>query len=338
MRSALLHIARALGLFALARWVTRERLRILCYHGAWIGPQPHYGDRLFMSGETFAARMRWLQAKGYRVRRLDDALAGLAQGRIRPRDVVLTFDDAWRGFEQRMLPVLHELGWPSTLYVPTSSVLSGDPVWPVLSGYLVARASPAQKARLEARVPAGKADEDLETRVARWLGSASPDERPGILRQVGAALDVDVESLAATGAFSLMSPGALRDARDRGVDIQLHTHGHSMHDMDPARVRDEIETNRLELARVLDVAPDTLRHFCYPSGEHDRALIPVLRSAGVASATTTEFGLARTRDSSFLLPRLLDGEGTSLIEFEARLSGFWGWLEAARGWARGRRA
>jgi peptidoglycan/xylan/chitin deacetylase (PgdA/CDA1 family) len=288
-----------------------------------------------MDGLTFEHRMQWLQSHGYRVRSLDDGLARLSEGTCGPRDVVLTFDDAWRGFDQRMLPVLRRLHFPCTLYVPTASVLSEEPVWPVLAGYLTARATESQRARLAALL-GEHTQGDLDDRLVRRLQEATDaTARSALFRDVAAVLEVDVSALVGSGAFSLMSPQALRAARAAGVDVQLHTHGHSMHGMDPDRVRSEIETNRRELAQILDISvPASLQHFCYPSGEHDPALIPLLQACGIVTATTTEFGLVGPRAARHLLPRILDGEATSLIEFEARLSGFWNWLERLRGLAR----
>ena len=85
------------------------------------------------------------------------------------------------------------------------------------------------------------------------------------------------------------------------------------------------------VADVLGAAPARLQHLCYPSGEHDRTVFPVLRGCKVRTATTTEFGLAGSGHDVLALPRILDGELLSEIQFEARLSGFW---SVAKGFSR----
>jgi hypothetical protein len=79
-----------------------------------------------------------------------------------------------------------------------------------------------------------------------------------------------------------------------------------------------------------------LRHFCYPSGEHQSEVFSTLKNCEIDSATTTEFGLASRHHSTLCLPRILDGESFSLLDLEARLSGFWSLLTGLRqGFRRG---
>jgi peptidoglycan/xylan/chitin deacetylase (PgdA/CDA1 family) len=326
--------AKRLGLFALARMLTRGRLRILCYHGVWIGPAPHHGDRLFLSAGKFEQRMALLAEGGYRVLPLSKAVELLATDCVGARDVVITIDDAWKGTELHMLPVLQRFRFASTLYVPTGSVVNEQPVLPVLIGYLLAVArTRGTYDRLVRLVPdpLPTASMELSDRMLKWLDSMPAwDEQLNALRRLGQAMDVDVDGLIATEAFSLMSPLGLQRALRSGVDVQLHTHLHTMHDMHAAQVRQEIETNRTALSAMLGVNPSSFRHFCYPSGEHDVSIFPVLRDCGVQTATTTEFGMAGPSSNLLALPRILDGESMSTLEFEARLSGLWTIVRAVR--------
>src|SRR5699024_10320366 len=66
------------------------------------------------------------------------------------------------------------------------------------------------------------------------------------------------------------------------------------------------------------------RHYCYPSGNFDSVAEGVLKQHEVRSAVTCVPGLVRSRDNRqrYFLPRFLDGEHISTLEFEAELSGF----------------
>jgi peptidoglycan/xylan/chitin deacetylase (PgdA/CDA1 family) len=336
----MLRWARFLGLFALARALTRGRLRILCYHGIWIGPAPHYGDCLFMSASKFEQRMALLAAGGYRVLPLSRAVDLLAANRVGARDVVITIDDAWQGAAQHMLPVLQRHQFPATIYVPTGNVDSGEPVLPVLVVYLVteaARRSLSDRLAGLLPEPSRAASPDLADRLEAWLlGMSGWSERLAALRGVATAIELDIDALLATGAFSLMDPAALRRAHQSGIDMQLHTHNHTMHDMQPARVEQEVELNRKVLATMLGTEPETLQQLCYPSGAFDPSVFPVLRQCKVQTATTTAFGLAGRGDPLLALPRILDGESLSDIQIEARLSGFWSLAKAVAGLLRPR--
>jgi hypothetical protein len=69
---------------------------------------------------------------------------------------------------------------------------------------------------------------------------------------------------------------------------------------------------------MLDRAP---KHFCYPSGYWRPEFLPWLKEAGVRSATTGEPGIAERAADPLLLPRVMDSEWVSTIEFEGWLTG-----------------
>lgn len=334
IKAMILHAARALGLFRLAHHLTRHHQRILCYHGIWIGPSPHYGDHLFMSAEKFVRRMAWLERAGYRVIPLSEACKRISHGQPHGKDLVITIDDGWLGTWLHMVPVLERHGFPATLYVTTYYVLKQRPVLNVLIGYLVERAT--RQPELSETAP-GLAPNAPKADIAQALINQvdrlpTLDERWAAVRELGDSFGVDVKTLESTGAFSLMNPEQVRRSRARGVDIQLHTHTHRMHEFDPRLIVDEIDTNRHLLADMLGCQLNELKHFCFPSGEYDAATLSVLRAAGVESATTTRSALNRPGAHLLELHRILDGEQLSTIELEAQLSGFWGLLERLRTW------
>jgi len=62
-------------------------------------------------------------------------------------------------------------------------------------------------------------------------------------------------------------------------------------------------------------------HFCYPSGVYDPRFLPWLGESGVVSGTTCETGFASRDSNRLLLPRFLDNNTLSPIEFESWLTG-----------------
>lgn len=332
MKTLALKLARATGLFALSRWLTRNELRILCYHGIWIGPAPHYGDCLFMAPSTFSARMKLIADLGYRVLPLDEAVRRHAAGKSSARDIVITIDDAWLGTYRHMVPVLEQHAYPATLYVTTYYTLAQRPVLNVMLAYLVSRAT--HKIAWDVLLPDHDQTADRDSLVRQLVTAVEAlptlDERHDAVRRIGQQLGVDVGELESRGTFMLMSPEQIRDAAQRGIDIQLHTHTHRMHGHDPAQVAAEIELNRRHLAQILGVDGGTFRHFCYPSGEYHPRVFDALRRCGVQSTTTTEFGLNPPGTEPQALRRILDCQSFSELELEARLSGFWSLVSALR--------
>ena len=332
MKIVVFRLAKALGLFALSRWLTRRGLRILCYHGIWLG-EGHYGNFLFMSPEVFAGRMAFLTRAGYPVLSLDEAVARLKSRSLPPGATAITIDDGWHGSYRHMLPVLEAHGLPATIYVTTYYAQRQYPVFNLVVRYLLDRAE-VEELDLAAlgvpgggRVALGSADARAkagETIVAHGSGQLDGAGRHAFGARLAAALGLSYDALVEQKVFHLMSFAEIADAVRRGHDIQLHSHRHRIPLDDPAGLAQEISENRALLEAITQ---KPLQHFCYPSGIYEKALWPQLEALGIASATTIEQGLNFAGAPPLGLKRLLDGQEVQPIEFEAELCGF---VELAR--------
>jgi peptidoglycan/xylan/chitin deacetylase (PgdA/CDA1 family) len=334
LADAALHLARGCGLFALARTLTADRLRILCYHGVALDDEFEFQPMLFMRAATFADRLDRLLRTGYPVLPLDEALDRLRQGTLPRAAVVITIDDGWYGTLSEMAPALAHRGLAATLYLATYYVEKQTQVFNVAAAYALWRAQsrtldlggvdPGLAGRFDLSDPAhrSRALEELRTR-ADDLDSA--DERQALLERLYGALGLDFERVRRQRMFTFMSPDEAATLPSKGVELQLHTHRHRFPGRDTGALAEEIEANRAALSRV---AAGPFRHLCYPSGEYDRSAFPQLAALGIASATTTLPGMNDGRTPPFELRRFLDSETCSAIRFEAEVSGF---LELVRG-------
>lgn len=336
-----LHLLRFFGVFSIARWATRRKLRILCYHGLWYGDDPHYGDCLYMAPSRFERRMRWLARSGYPILGLDEAVGKLRSGTVPANAVVITIDDGWYSSFKGMVPVLKALNLPATLYVTTYYVTRGGPVLNVMLDFMVKRA-PAASLRYDDLVPRetppGFPEDSVGGRswIAARLAAAADQlptlpERIEFVREIAHRLGNDFDGLVRERIFDLMSESELQAAQASGVDIQLHTHTHRMHDFSPEKVLEELSENRRQLARMLKRPLQSFRHFCFPKGDFHPKVFDTLRRNGIQSATTTDTGLVKADDDHMQLNRILDCESMTQIEFEARLCGLWEILNALRG-------
>ena len=320
--------ARTLGLFRLARYLTRRRLRILAYHGLALGDEAQFRAKLFITPKTFEGRLALLQRCGYRVVTLDRAVDDLQRHQITADAVVITIDDGYASTLSVAAPLLKARGFPATVYLTSYHMQTQTPVFDLLIAYLVWKAR-LPSARLSWPAGAPALELDLSSSAARELtvtkladfghGLPTEAERLALGRALALALALDFDAVIAVEAFRLMKPAEARQLGALGIDIGLHTHRHRFPPGDLAACRREIDDNRHYLVREVGVAP---KHFCYPSGVYDEGQWPVLAEAGLASATTCDTGLVRLGDPRFGLRRFLDGEMVSEIEFEAELSGF----------------
>ncbi len=316
-----LYLMKFLGLFQLARHVTRHGLRIICYHGFAVAEEYKYRSTLFIRDDFFRKRMEYLRRERYPILPLRDALDALAAGQLPPCSTVITMDDGWRGVYTVGLPIIRELDIPVTVYVTTYYVENRMPVYTVTVSYLFWRAD-----RRPVDLPRGIGTFDLECEaekaeeVAQKFGAAlPPDDRLEFLRELAAALGVSFSEIESQHLFEVMDEHQLRCLATAGVDIQLHSHRHQWPLYDKEMVESEIAENRRFLQRAVS---HPLEHFCYPSGVYGLHQGEWLAELGVKSATTIEPGLNYRHTSRFALRRLVDGGPVSDIEFAAEMTGF----------------
>ncbi|MGQ0648899.1 MAG: glycosyltransferase, partial [Gemmatimonadaceae bacterium] len=102
--------------------MTTERLPILMYHRV----APTGGaerDRYRMTPDVFECQLRYLRDCGFRSIGLDEWRRATAARRpIEGRAVMITFDDAFRDFEEYAFPLLERYGFGATVFVVTDSV------------------------------------------------------------------------------------------------------------------------------------------------------------------------------------------------------------------------
>jgi len=334
LADGLLHLARGFGLFSLARALTSDRLRILCYHGIALDDESEFQPMLFMRSVTFADRLDRLLRSGYPVLPLAEALDQLGRGRLPDAAVVITIDDGWYGTLSEMAPALEQRGLKATLYLATYYVEKQTQVFNVAASYALWRArsetlelravDPGLEGKLDLADP-GHRSSAFQALRSRADGLDSAAGRQALLEQLYRVLGLDFERIREKRLFAFMTPAEAATLPARGIDLQLHTHRHRFPGRNPTALADEIEDNRAALARI---GTGPFRHLCYPSGEYDRTAFPQLAELDVVSATTTLPGMNRTTTSPLELRRFLDSEACSAIRFEAEVSGF---LELLRG-------
>ena len=325
LQSVVLYCVRALGGFSLAQYLTRRRLRILCYHGFSIGDEYVIMPLMFMRAETFERRMRILKKRRVPVVPLDEAVRKFRQHEIGHAETVLTLDDGWSSNLTIGVPILQRYGYPACIYLSTEHLAADPEVFNVILSYMI------QQSKKDTLTLAGlhpKLDGTYDLRgdteaVTVALISAAEEafplaERQQQLRYFADALGMDLDEVLKGGRFRLLERASVVELFRRGIDIQLHTHTHRLPDHDFEAMAREITENRTAIKELVGSEP---HHFCYPSGIYTDQHAQWLQRLGIDSATTCDPGLNDSKTSVMRLKRYLDSEEASDIAFEAEICG-----------------
>ncbi|HIO13673.1 MAG TPA: hypothetical protein EYN15_00570 [Chromatiales bacterium] len=333
IKQAALQILKLTGGFSLARSLSKQKLRILCYHGIALDDEHRFKPALFMSTERFHQRMQTIADQHYPVLSLGDALQRLDNHTLPDNAVVLTIDDGWVGTHRYALPILEQFGFPATIYITTYYANYGEPVFNLMVRYLFWKTRTTQL-DLSSLDPQLSGDFDLTITTEREKAANliitmgkhhyKAPQQTRLARRCASALGIDIEPLIKQRLLQLMTREEVRDADARGFDIQLHTHRHLPLSEAGIDVSREIRDNR----RILqDWLPGKqFDQLCYPGGFHREGIWDTLREDEVAAATTCEGGLNTATTEKMALKRYLDEDDRPQLTFESDLCGMSAWL------------
>jgi peptidoglycan/xylan/chitin deacetylase (PgdA/CDA1 family) len=328
VKLATLGVLRGSGIF---RWVTnsrwrQERLLILCYHGTSLEDEHLWRPELYIQPQKLEQRLESLKKGHFSVLPLGEALQRLRAGTLPPRSVVLTFDDGGYDFYRQAYPLLKHYGFPVTVYQTTYYTTVERPIFHLICSYMLwTRRGDVIADGEGVGLPKSL---DLRTESSRsavvqdLIQISEREHRTGlekdeIAAQLARVLKIDYDHLRAKRILQLMNQRELQEISRNGVEVQLHTHRHRTPE-DEVLFRKEIRENRSTIQRATAMEPV---HFCYPSGVYHPAFLPWLRKENVVSATTCDAGLARRRSKRLLLPRFIDHQNRTQLEFESWITG-----------------
>lgn len=308
-----------------SRW-RHDRLLILGYHGISQDDEHVWNPELYMAPQQFRSQLELIEAQGFRVLSLDEALGRLYSGRLPDRALCLTFDDGTVDFYRTVHPILQEFGYPVTLYLTTYYCLVNKPVFPPALAYILWKGRGTVAAYPKAL---GRADPmdltsaggRLEAHTRIWTFAEgqgfSAQAKHELLAEVASSVGYDFNAMLAGRIHHLMNPAEVTEIARDGVAVELHAHRHRR-PLDRDLYRREIRDNRSAIEQLTGRTPV---HFCYPSGRTHPNFLPWLEEEGVKSATTCKSGIAGPRSSPLLLPRLICDSRTSPLELSSWLSG-----------------
>jgi peptidoglycan/xylan/chitin deacetylase (PgdA/CDA1 family) len=325
VRSLTWRALNSTGISRLCSLFTTGRLQILCYHGFSFEDEHLFRGKLFMAPALFERRLEWLKKHKYIVLDLDDAVARLASGKLRRKEIVVTIDDGFYSVFALAVPLLRAYGIRATVYVTSYYVTHNNPIFRLAIQYMAWKSTHGDvdltgfladsRGPIALRGP--QAVESLQKFYEAAEEQLTEEQRVSVARAFGMRVGVDYDALSRSRRLTLMSGIEINALRTQGFDIQLHTHRHQL-PLTVAGISREIGDNRATLSTLTD---GRLEHFCYPSGFWDARQWPMLSALGIRTATTCLPGFNTDKTPLLALRRFLDGQEISMDEFAAEMSG-----------------
>lgn len=293
-----MRIARVPGLF---RFATRDRLRVLAYHGVEDRPDAVNADGFFVPPSVFAEHLDHA-ARHYRPITINDVVRTLAGGDPWPdRALLVTFDDGYLNNAEQAAPILSAKGIPAVFFTTTGFIDGTHQPWWLVFREWIRQAGP------NAFGPPPDTPPDRVRHAARAIGSweahlkgLTAEDRDRTMSELANRIGLPPRNPAPFMTWDHLA-GLLRD----GFDVEPHTVSHpNLGRESVAQVDAEINGSIQRLAAKLG---RTSQAFAYPYGRFtdvQPAVADLLRDAGIACGFTTVHGFNRRRDDPYSLFRI----------------------------------
>jgi len=323
LKLIVLRLARLIGLFSFARWLTRRSILIIGWHGVSQDDEHKRFQSLFISPETFRRRLEFLR-KHYEIISLDEAVSQHKKRQYKPRQVILTFDDAFCNFKTIAAPILEESGMTATVYVVSKKMASGNPFFPLLvrdmllSTQIDIANSLVSNHDHSFSLKTNKDKQEYKKIVLDHTnGLSNSDDKMQYCRKLADELHIDINQILNRGTWNSLNTQEVQQLKKQGFSMQLHSHTH----IRVTKNRDQLKDEMVQSKKILKEAiGEEAVHFGYPGGFWDKESWEVLRKTNIRTATTVRNGPNFVKTPLLALRRFLDGEDRTQLEFECGCS------------------
>lgn len=295
MKRSFYRAAFAVGAVALMRFLHRNSLTILLYHG--VAPQTDAGIAnyrgKFITPAAFDHQIAYFK-KHYKILDLDDAISSLRVGTLPPNALAITFDDGYRNFYTHAYPILKKHRVRATMFLTSDFVLDKQPLWVDRLEYAMGHGTSTRAEKM-------RRDDTLRSELKK-LPARERDVRIKKIEQEAGVMFSDFA--ADREIYAPLSLEEIRDLRSAGMTFAAHTLTH------PILARESEEDGAREIkdsvARLTEAIGPLSRTFAYPNGQegdwrgaHERAA----QEAECTAALTTIEGVNTPKTHPYRLHR-----------------------------------
>lgn len=291
-----------------------KKLFILIYHR--VLNQPDYMRPGEIDINAFSWQMQLL-AIYFNVLPLDQALAGLQNGSLPPRAVVITFDDGYADNLHNAIPILKQHGLTATFFI-SSGYLNGGRMWN--DSIIEAIRIMPQPALDLTEIGLGVYAIETEAQKANTASMILKKLKYLDPAQCLAYTQFISEQVISLPDDLMLTSTELQTLQRHGMEIGGHTVSHPiLAKLDDNEAMAEISANKTFLEQLLNTP---INYFAYPNGKLAQDYLPrqteLVKNSRYHAALTTNLGVSNHTSSIWELPRFTPWDATP-VKFMFRL-------------------
>jgi len=287
---------------------------ILAYHRVipyTLAKQYNMQNSMWITPETFENDISWLKQHGEIVDL--ETILNFDTPNTKPL-FSITFDDGWIDNYEYAFPILNKHDIPSTIFLVTHNIETGNIFWVEDFLYKIANLSnyrlkselhtilKKHYALTDNKPPDNANTNQLAEDIAEHIKPFSREKREAFLQKL--YLDLDINTKPLNG--HIMNWSNIIEMSKSGIDFGSHTHTHEiLQYASDETILSELETSRNIIEQKIG---KPVRYFCYPNARYREDNSSILDRAGYEySFRIHNLHATKTQDNHFI-PRFLLNE------------------------------
>jgi peptidoglycan/xylan/chitin deacetylase (PgdA/CDA1 family) len=274
---------------------------VVMYHSVPERPTRDWGPwKYAITPQSFDQQLAKID-KDYSVISIEKLVDWLVNNKPIPHDsVVLTFDDAYRDFKTKALPILEKYDFPATVYVPTELLNENKAPFEHRLGDILFKQGEINVAMrgfsINTSLRTTEEVIDAHENIRSELKFSSVEQREQFLKK----LESDSES-----DDIIMNSDEMQELRDHSL-VTIGAHGHEHVPLPALSAKEQKRNVEACHDRLTDLLGDPPKHFSFPYGSFDESAIQAVKETGFESAVTTQTRPVSPRDwgRPYTIPRI----------------------------------
>jgi len=316
-------------MYDLKNWLrgfaTRKQALILTYHSIQKRSLP-FTVWSHLSEERFELQIAYL-AKHFRCVSLSTLLNEMADGRIQPYTVAITFDDGFLDNVTTAFPILQRYRIPATIFLTTNFVGNSQLLWPeqVSCALTITKKPFLDFAGTRHTIETNDQKSKTYRQLAHVFKNMPPADIPQQLNEMLNQAEVTIEQINSSAWYGHLRAMDWNDAkmlRESGlVEFGAHTITHGCLS---ALTNADAEHEIRESKHIIESHLGPIDYFAYPYGEGyytDEHRSMCMRAGYKAVLTTLTQKSISPRTDCYALPRAGIGADTNMETFTYMLHG-----------------
>ncbi|MBF0478526.1 MAG: polysaccharide deacetylase family protein [Candidatus Omnitrophica bacterium] len=311
---------------ALFRLLMRSRVVVLSYHRVVpFQDMDALQPGMIVPPEMFKMQMEYLK-KYYSVISLEELIEKLPKNELQPYTAVITFDDGYYDNYEYAYPVLKEMDFPATIFIPTGFIESGLSFFWDEVAYMIFN---TRRESFQLRLGSELVMYDLSRKDRVVWQLCSRVKRFSQLEQdiILDALSTTLGVLRNRSVSKLLTWSLMRDMKQHKIAFGAHTHLHGAVSVGGiGEILKDVKISKDILDKQLK---QNTVSFAYPFGDKTDISLEVSQSLpalGIKGAVTLESGLVRYNHDPYLLKRIGVGQMDEISRFSLKVCGLLTWL------------